>query len=662
MNISTKLLKAAAGQAGGAGLDVDEVFSTFLYDGNNSSNTISNNIDLSGEGGLVWIKSRSGSAYHTLFDTARGVNKGLFSNATDAELSASYNQTFTSSGFTLNNTFSAVNDVNANYVSWTFRKAKRFMDIQTWTGDGTSGRSISHSLNSPVGFIAIKALDSVSGSSGNGSWMCCARKSDGSYAVGDGTSSQSSYGFGFNLTNQSYDTTSSSNAATHITSTAFSIQYVTGSGSGTQFLGNTNGVDYVAYIFAHNDNDGGFGPDGDQDIIKCGSLTTDSNGLATVNLGFEPQWLMIKRATTTGDWQIVDNLRGFVNNSSGGDAVLKPNSSDAESSFTHSTPTATGFLIDGNVSNHTIIYMAIRRGPLAAPEDATKVFALGTRGASTPGFTSNFPVDMFIRRYTTGSGYPDIGSRLTGAKAMQTSENFAEGNDSSSTFDHMNGYYNSSSADSNHFSYMWKRAPSYFDCVCYSGTGSARTVPHGLTVPAEMIWVKSRSDAYDWVVYHKDLGTAKHISLNRTNASAPDNSGEYWGGTTPTDSVFSLGTYFRVNGSAKTFIAYLFATAPGVSKVGSYTGNAGASTINVDCGFSSGARFVLIKESSGTGDWWVFDTVRGLVAGNDAALKLNTTDAESSFDYIDPYSGGFSLQTNSGINTNGATFIFYAIA
>jgi hypothetical protein len=71
---------------------------------------------------------------------------------------------------------------------------------------------------------------------------------------------------------------------------------------------------------------------------------------------------------------------------------------------------------------------------------------------------------------------------------------------------------------------------------------------------------------------------------------------------------------------------------------------------------------VLIKESSGTGDWWVFDTVRGLVAGNDAALKLNTTDAESSFDYIDPYSGGFSLQTNSGINTNNATFIFYAIA
>ena len=654
MNISTKLLKAAAGQAGGAGLDVDEVFSTFLYDGSSSAQTINNGIDLSGEGGLVWIKERSASfSDHALHDTERGIKNPIFANHTVAE-NTYYNTNnlgitaFNSNGFTVASGAN-MNDAGDTAVSWTWRKAPKFFDIVKYdsssgnvTNFGSAGATVNHNLGSVPGMIIVKCTSTASTN-----WKVYHRGLNG------GTNPEQ-YEIELNQTGAEANSANSWND-TAPTSTQFTL--------GASGDVNNGSRSYVAYLFAHNDSgDGGFGPDGDQDIIKCGSLTTDSNGLATVNLGFEPQWLMIKRATTTGDWQIVDNLRGFVNNSSGGDAVLKPNSSDAESSFTHSTPTATGFLIDGNVSNHTIIYMAIRRGPLAAPEDATKVFALGTRGASTPGFTSNFPVDMFIRRYTTGSGYPDIGSRLTGAKAMQTSENFAEGNDSSSTFDHMNGYYNSSSADSNHFSYMWKRAPSYFDCVCYSGTGSARTVPHGLTVPAEMIWVKSRSDAYDWVVYHKDLGTAKHISLNRTNASAPDNSGEYWGGTTPTDSVFSLGTYFRVNGSAKTFIAYLFATAPGVSKVGSYTGNAGASTINVDCGFSSGARFVLIKESSGTGDWWVFDTVRGLVAGNDAALKLNTTDAESSFDYIDPYSGGFSLQTNSGINTNGATFIFYAIA
>ncbi len=65
-NVSKKMLMAAAGSAGGAGLDVDEVFSTFLYEGNNSAQTITNGIDLSGEGGLVWTKARDYGVGHTL--------------------------------------------------------------------------------------------------------------------------------------------------------------------------------------------------------------------------------------------------------------------------------------------------------------------------------------------------------------------------------------------------------------------------------------------------------------------------------------------------------------------------------------------------------------------------------------------------------------------
>ena len=69
-----KLLQAAAGAAGGAGLDVDEVFSTYLYDGDGSSSrTITNGIDLSGEGGLVWVKSRSNAYNHFLLDKRKEV-------------------------------------------------------------------------------------------------------------------------------------------------------------------------------------------------------------------------------------------------------------------------------------------------------------------------------------------------------------------------------------------------------------------------------------------------------------------------------------------------------------------------------------------------------------------------------------------------------------
>jgi hypothetical protein len=96
--------------------------------------------------------------------------------------------------------------------------------------------------------------------------------------------------------------------------------------------------------------------------------------------------------------------------------------------------------------------------------------------------------------------------------------------------------------------------------------------------------------------------------------------------------------------------------------VGSYTGTGAAQ--NIDCGFSSGARFVLIKCSSHTGNWRILDTTRGIVAGNDAQLYLDLTDAEySGEDVVDPYSSGFSVTTGTGnVNVSGRTYIFYAIA
>jgi hypothetical protein len=135
----------------------------------------------------------------------------------------------------------------------------------------------------------------------------------------------------------------------------------------------------------------------------------------------------------------------------------------------------------------------------------------------------------------------------------------------------------------------------------------------------------------------------------------------FFNSTSPTSSVFSVGNSPTVNGSGETYIAYLFATAAGVSKVGSYTGT--GSTLNIDCGFSSGARFVLIKQTSNSGNWYVWDTARGIVAGNDPYLSLyNTTAQTTDNDYIDPYSAGFSLTYEAVVNESGRSFIFYAIA
>jgi hypothetical protein len=210
-----------------------------------------------------------------------------------------------------------------------------------------------------------------------------------------------------------------------------------------------------------------------------------------------------------------------------------------------------------------------------------------------------------------------------------------------------------------YINYLFRRAPGFFDVVCYTGTGSATTQTHNLGVVPELMIVKKRSATDDWAVYAGD--NTDFLLLNTTAATADDNT--YWNDTSPTSTVFSVGTNADVNTSAATYVAYLFASLTGVSKVGSYTGTAAAQTIN--CGFTGGARFVLIKRTDSTGDWYVWDTARGIISGDDPYLLLNSTAAEvTNTDYIDPVSSGFELSSTApaAINASGGTFIFLAVA
>ena len=161
------VLATAGAAAAGDPTYVDDVFSTYLYTGTGSTRTITNGIDLSGEGGLVWIKSRdSGSLNHHLYDTERGATKFLMSNSTSAEItSITDNLTqFNSNGFDLG-AWMDVNNSGLTFASWTFRKAPGFFDVVTYTGTG-SAQNISHSLGSVPGMILVK-----SNSSDGTNWM-----------------------------------------------------------------------------------------------------------------------------------------------------------------------------------------------------------------------------------------------------------------------------------------------------------------------------------------------------------------------------------------------------------------------------------------------------------------------------------------------------------
>jgi len=210
----------------------------------------------------------------------------------------------------------------------------------------------------------------------------------------------------------------------------------------------------------------------------------------------------------------------------------------------------------------------------------------------------------------------------------------------------------------------FRRAPGFFDVVCYTGTGSTPlTVNHNLGVPPEIVLVKRRTGGTGgWYMYAAPWGNDGSGVLNSTSAFSTGQT--HWNNTNPTSTYFQIGTTSTAfNGSGSTYVAYLFATLPGISKVGSYTGT--GTTLQVNCGFTSGARFVLIKRTDSTGDWYVWDTARGIVAGNDPYLLLNSTAAEvTGTDYVDTYSAGFEISSTApaAINANGGSFVFLAIA
>jgi hypothetical protein len=653
--VAKKLMSAAG--AGSGFTAIEDVFSTYLYTGTGSTQTITNDIDLDGEGGLVWIQERddSSNSYSYVADSERGSTKYLITQVTNAEgTQADAVTSFNSDGFTLGvDSIGRVNVATGSpltgrkYASWTFRKAPRFFDVVTWSGNNTNNREIPHNLGSDPGCIIVKNTTEAT------DWYVWHRSLPPS---------------GSSAANLRLNTTDA---------VQYSDYYVTdNSTSGYIKLGlagglNETGRTYVAYLFAHDP----LGPSGDgsDGLIACGSFTDSSSGWS-VDLGFEPQFLLTKRTDSAGNWEIVDTVRDFT-----ADRIytrLYPNLSNAEQTVTKVGVNSTGFFSTTamEVDGATIIYIAIRRGPMRAPTSGTEVFDPEVGGASVANnalvTTTGFPVDMFMHfdNYTSG-GETFVVDRLRGRgvqlRTQYTATEATYGTNDPS-LDSNEGLINRSGSTQNESGgifWSFRRAPEFFDAVAYSGDGVARAVPHNLGVAPELMLVKRRDSAENWQVYSGALGALNRLKLNRTDSA--DGGGEtVWNNTAPTDLVFSLGeNYSEMNLAGATYIAYLFATLAGVSKVGSYTGNGTSQTIN--CGFTTGARFILIKRTDSTGDWYVWDTARGIVAGNDPFLELNTTDAEvTSDDSIDPDSSGFIVNqtATTNVNVSSASYIFMAIS
>lgn len=636
---------------------IESVFSTWLYTGTGASQTITNNIDLSTKGGMTWIKSMSDATNNNLFDTIQGATKLTHSNTYDATATDANSLTaFNSNGFTLGTGGTAGSEVNVNaatYCSWTFRKQPKFFDVVTWTGNGVAGRAISHSLGSTPGMIIVKGTGNLS------NWRVWQRSANRGGVDGDAYGTLNSTG-AFALDGGAIFGNNTAYVAP--TSTTFTVS--------SNSSCNANGITYVAYVFAHNA--GGFGLTGTDNVISCGSLTTTS-GLVAVNLGYEPQYVLVKKTNAAEGWFVYDVMRDMSQTNS---RILFPNTSGAElnAGAAMIIPTATGFNFDSTqfgASGNTYIYMAIRR-PMKVPTDATTVFSPIVSNASQgTKITTNFPIDsqwLSFRAGLTGNAY--VSDRLRANSTTTTSSGLVLNTSSTgaeNSVDSTQGWDNTGFQIASYWSsydvvyWNFSRRPGFFDEVCYTGTGSARTVAHNLGVVPEMMIVKNRGTVVAWKVYDSTGGNTKFMELNDT--AGYTTSSTIWNNTTPTSSVFTVGTGASVNQSGTGIVAYLFATCPGVSKVGSYTGN--GTTQAIACGFTGGARFVMIKRTDSTGNWYVYDTARGMTTLTDPYLLLNSTAAEAAtLGSVTTTTGGFTVNATilAAINTNAASYIFLAIA
>jgi len=326
-----------------------EHFNTKLYTGNGSTNA---QTGVGFEPSLTWLKARSYSDSHALYDAVRGVTKRLQSEDTSAEATIANSLTsFNSDGFTLGSDGQA-NSNNDTYASWNWKangagstnydgsinstvsaNTTSGFSIVSYTGTG-SASTIGHGLGSVPKMIIVKRR-----TTSGGSWVV--------YNANLSTGA-SSYMY-LQSTNAEGNNYTPYWNATNPTSSVFSI--------GTNAEVNNSGDTFIAYCFAEKTGFSKFGS-------YVGNASTDGSFLYT---GFKPAFLIFKRADASDGWQMMDNKRSTFN------VVASRFEADA-SSAEYTSIDWLDFVSNGikirnssggiNASGGTYIYMAFAEAPL----------------------------------------------------------------------------------------------------------------------------------------------------------------------------------------------------------------------------------------------------------------------------------------------------------
>jgi len=644
--------------AAGGGLDVDEVFQTFTYTGNSSSSkTINNGIDLSTEGGMVWSKNRISAENWICCDTERGAGKILQTNRTDTEFTnTNIISSFTTSGYTVGTDIRVNSSIVQDHCSFTFREHPDFFQIKTFTTSyNTDPHTLTHDLECDLGMAIFKSLDN---SSQANNWVVWHRGYPSFY---------------YRLNTQDGPQYDSSNPISYNSSTkTFTFNYPMSEAGDRLIAGNQENTNYVGYFFGHHNNNGTFGASGDQDIIACDKYTGNgSSDGPEINLGWEPQFLLIKRVGSD-HWLLFDNTRVPRNNI---DRLpyLRPSGNFTEYLGERSILfTGRGFKpISGfsgvNTNGDQYFYMAIRRGPLSPPKSGTDVFDVDYY--NTGKIDLGWEPDMLLFHDLTNN--QQYNGRLFFRKMGNTynlltnADSGYNGSSEQISWDNVTPNDSTSPEFHNDFSngqhYFWKQAPEFFSQQVYRGSGTgSQYVYHGLGTTPEMVWIKNLTNAsgQDWIVWHKDLTSGYRIDLQNSD---PETTASGYGPFNVDTEKFLVSS--QLDNNSYYYGVMCWASVSGVSKVDSYTGN--GSSINITCGFTP--RFVLVKRIDSSSYWLVFDSDQGIVSGNDPFWTIDSAGAPyTTEDLIDPYTSGFTINNNAFqgeyYNASGGSYLYYAVA
>ena len=640
---------------------------------------------------LVWIKSRNIGYSHSLQDTVRGTGTSTVLN-TDLSVAegtyGAYGQitSFDTNGFTVASGghsqygTAQVNDNGYTYVAWCFNAGSGSsasntdgsitstvkantdagFSIVTYSGNSGSSATIGHGLNSAPELIITKSRGHAAG------FPTMANLSSGSI-------------YGLRLNSSGANDTANGSIFYNNTDPTNSV-YTVGSSDETN-----DSYNYVSYCFHSVDG-----------YQKIGSYTSDgSDGDVFVETDFEPAFLMIKNTSATYDWVIFDNKRDTANLR---DSKLSPNTTSAEYSATSIGVdfTSDGFVVRGtdDAINHgtsTFIYLAIAADPdttTPTVENSFDVVTYTGTGAAQD-IETDFKPDLIWVKRRNSTGNNEIYDSVRGEhKVLQTDNSSAEFDYSTNgvtSFD-SNGFSVAGSAGNHNVSggtfvaWVWKAGDhddnlpeintegtidstvsvndaAGFSIVKYRGTLTSAgniSVGHGLSSAPELIISKRTDSTGPWRIRPFFLNNNAYDYLEfDSGALAQLSSGD---GTmaVPTSTTFDNNWNSGI-GASGDIIAYCWYSVSGHSKIGSYSGNSTSGRL-INIGFQ--ARWVMIKTTNATSNWFILDSQRG----GTKDLRPNSSNAEETrTNGVTFVSNGFEIDdTSVGFNNTGTNYIYMA--